>query len=186
VAKKDKGIIQLQSSLVLWFTGMSGVGKTTIAENSSTQLLNKNLNPLILDGDVIRGSFNRHLSFSKEDIIENNRLIAKMCVEKMSDHDVIFVPIISPYRISRKKARETIGDNFFEIYLETPLDILIKRDSKGLYQKSLEGKMDNLIGFSKNNIYEKPENPDLIINTNEQTIEESVRNLMDHIKQWMN
>ncbi len=172
--------------LVLWFTGMSGAGKTTIAENISAQLRENNLNPLILDGDAIRGSLHKHLSFSKEDIMENNRLISELCVEKMSDYDVIIVPIISPYKISRKKARETIGSNFFEIYIETPLDILIKRDSKGLYQKSLEGKIDNLIGFSKKNVYEKPENPDLIINTHDETVEDSVRKLMNHIKQWAN
>ncbi len=174
------------SSLVLWFTGMSGVGKTTIAENTSTRLLKNNLKPLILDGDAIRGSLHKHLSFSKEDIMENNRLIAELCVQKMPDFDVIIVPIISPYKISREKARKTIGVKFFEIYIEAPLDILIKRDSKGLYQKSLEGKIDNLIGFSKKNVYEAPENPDLIIDTANQAIEESVRKLMDHIRQWMN
>ncbi len=173
-----------KSSLVLWFTGMSGAGKTTIAENTSSRLRENNLNPLILDGDAIRGSLHKHLSFSKEDIMENNRLISELCVEKMPDYDVIMVPIISPYKVSREKARETIGSGFFEIYIETPLDILIKRDSKGLYQKSLEGKIDNLIGFSKKNVYEKPENPDLIIRTNDQAIDESVQTLMDHIEQW--
>lgn len=173
------------SSIVLWFTGMSGAGKTTIAENVSAQLRENDLHPLILDGDAIRGSLHKHLSFSKEDIMENNRLISELCVQKVTEYDVIIVPIISPYKISREKARETIGVNFFEIYIETPLDTLIKRDSKGLYQKSLEGKIDNLIGFSKKNIYEKPENPDLIINTENQTVEQSVRKLMDHIKQWM-
>jgi len=175
-----------KSSLVLWFTGMSGAGKTTIAENTSAQLRENDLSPLILDGDAIRESLHKHLSFSKEDIMENNRLISELCVQKNSEFDVIIVPIISPYKISREKARATIGTKFFEIYIETPLDTLIKRDSKGLYQKSLEGKIDNLIGFSKKNIYEKPENPDLTINTNKQTVEESVSILMDHIQQWMN
>jgi adenylyl-sulfate kinase len=173
------------SSIVLWFTGMSGAGKTTIAENTSAQLSKKDVCPLILDGDAIRGSLHKHLSFSKEDIMENNRLISELCAQKMADYDVIIVPIISPYKISRDKARKTIGPNFFEIYIETPLDTLIKRDSKGLYQKSLEGKIDNLIGFSKTNIYEKPENPDLTISTNNQSIEESVSKLMIHIQQWM-
>ena len=174
-----------KSSLVLWFTGMSGAGKTTIAENASAKLCENGLHPLILDGDAIRGSLHKHLSFSKEDIIENNRLISELCVQKMTEFDVIIVPIISPYKVSREKARVTIGAEFFEIYVETPLDTLIKRDSKGLYQKSLEGKIDNLIGFSKKNIYEKPENPDLTISTNNQTIEESVSILMDRIQQWM-
>jgi adenylylsulfate kinase len=174
------------SSLVLWFTGMSGVGKSTIAENISTLLLKKNLKSLILDGDAIRGSLHKHLSFSKEDIMENNRLITELCVQKMPEFDVIIVPIISPYKISREKAREIIGNTFYEIYIEAPLDVLIKRDSKGLYQKSLEGKIDNLIGFSKKNIYEAPETPDLLIDTANQTIAESVRKLMDHIRQWMN
>jgi adenylylsulfate kinase len=173
------------SSFVLWFTGMSGAGKTTIAESASAQLCEKNLRPLILDGDAIRSSLHKHLSFSKEDIMENNRLISELCVQKMMNFDVIFVPIISPYKASREKAREIIGSNFFEVYIESPLDTLIKRDSKGLYQKSLEGKIDNLIGFSKKNVYEKPENPDLTINTNNHTIEESVRKLMHHIQQWM-
>lgn len=173
-------------SIVLWFTGMSGAGKTTIAENTSDKLRKKDLHPLILDGDIIRESLHKHLSFSKEDIMENNRLISELCNQKKNEYDVIIVPIISPYKISRDKARAAIGPQFFEIYIETPLDTLIKRDSKGLYQKSLEGKIDNLIGFSKKNIFEKPENPDLTINTNDRTIEESVSILMDRIQQWMN
>jgi adenylylsulfate kinase len=173
-------------SLVLWFTGMSGAGKTTIAEKTSVQLRENNLHPLILDGDAIRGSLHKHLSFTKEDIMENNRLISELCVQKMTNYDVIIVPIISPYKISREKARKAIGSDFFEIYIEATLDTLIKRDSKGLYQKSMEGKIDNLIGFSKKNIFEKPESPDLIINTNSQTVEKSVSILMDRIQQWMN
>ena len=172
------------SSLVLWFTGMSGAGKTTIAENTSKLLLKNNLKSLILDGDSIRRNLHKHLSFSKEDIIENNRLISELCVQNMTKFDVIIVPIISPYKISRENARKTIGDNFLEIYIKTPLNILIKRDSKGLYQKSLDGKIDNLVGFSKKNIYEEPENPDLIIDTDNKTIDESIYQLVNYIRQW--
>jgi adenylylsulfate kinase len=175
-----------KSSLVLWFTGMSGAGKTTISEKTADQLQKNQLTPLILDGDAIRGSLHKHLSFSEEDIKENNRLISELCVKKMPNHDVIIVPIISPYKLSRENARKRIGNTFFEIYIETTLGVLIKRDSKGLYRKSMEGKIDNLIGFSKKNIYEKPENPDLVINTDNQDIDESVYQLLDHIKLWMN
>ena len=173
------------SSLVLWFTGMSGAGKSTIAQRTYIKLQEIGLTTLVLDGDTIRNSLHKHLSFSKEDIMENNRLVSELCFEKTSDFNVIIVPIISPYKISRKRARKLIGSKFFEIYIETPLSLLIKRDSKGLYQKTIDGKMHNLIGFSKDNIYEKPENPDLTINTSDQTIEESVKKLMKHVQKWM-
>jgi len=159
---------------VFWFTGMSGVGKSTISEAVKSRLELIGIHVLILDGDYVRSELNKNLGFSKPDIKENNRLVSELCVKHQREFDVIFVPIISPLIDSRNAAKERIGNKFYEIFVYADLNTLQKRDTKGFYKKAIKGQMNDLIGVSKTNKYEAPKNPDLFINTVIYTEKESI------------
>jgi len=167
---------------VLWLTGLSGSGKTTIATSISKKLIKKNYKVKILDGDKIRDSIHTNLGFSPSDIELNNQKIAFLCKELMGSFDLVIVPIISPFSRSRKLAREIIGEGFFEIYIKSFLDNVISRDVKGLYKKALAGEIDNFIGIDPNVPYEIPKFPDLTLDTNKEKPSESVAKLLKFIE----
>ena len=162
-----------KQALVFWFTGLSGAGKTTVASRVSEALTRRGILVFVLDGDVFRASQSRHLGFSESDIKQNNALIAEHCARLRSEYDVILVPIISPYAVSRQKAREVLGQGFYEIYLEASLDCLVARDPKGLYRKARNQEITTLIGYSATNPYEAPASADLVIPTDRVTPETS-------------
>jgi len=161
-------------SKILWFTGLSGSGKTTIALELKKELEKRGKSVEVLDGDVVRNTLHKNLGFFREDIRENNRLIANLAKEKSSRFDFILIPIISPYREDREMARSIIGSSFMELFINAPLTECVKRDVKGLYKKALTGEINNLIGVSKSNPYEAPEKPDLEIKTNQLDLPKSV------------
>lgn len=168
--------------LVFWFTGLSGAGKTTLAEGVRDFLTEKGIQTSILDGDDVRNRLHRHLGFSEAEIKENNGLIADLCQEERNKFDVVLVPIISPYRESRAKARKKLSPGFFEIFIKADIATLEKRDTKGLYAKARKGEMDNLIGYSVTAPYEPPETPDLKIDTRNFCIDSSLYELFTFIK----
>lgn len=170
-----------KNAVVAWFTGLSGAGKSTLAQKLACHLQSNGFTTLTLDGDQIRNQYHVHLSFSKEDIIENNRLIAELCRNNSLKYDVIIVPIISPYAVSRSSARDIIGHSFYEIYIHASKEELVRRDTKGFYKKNLAGQMDSLIGFSETNPYEAPQNPDFSINTEQETPDQSAERLCNFI-----
>lgn len=172
-------------AIVLWFTGMSGAGKSTIAQKTAAQLNAKGYKTCILDGDQVRNSLHTSLTFSRDDILTNNRKISELCLKKINQCDVVFAPVISPYELGRAHAREAIGKNFYEIYVQASLESLLKRDTKGFYEKSRNRKMDNLIGFSKKIPYEKPKAPDLLLSTDQNSPDESVSQLIEKIDHWL-
>ena len=165
------------SGIVLWFTGLSGAGKTTVAEGVLVSLQEKNISAHIIDGDMVRTTCHQHLGFSEVDIKSNNALIADLCVEKRKNYDVVMVPIISPYRQSRREVRMKLHPGFYGIYFSASLDCVRQRDVKGLYAKSANGLIKNLIGVSSTNPYQPPEHQDFVINTEKETIQQSVENL---------
>ena len=120
--------------------------------------------------------------FSESDIEENNRLISELCVKQKQEYDIILVPIISPFRRSRSAAKNKIGKNFYEIYLDANLKTLFKRDTKGLYKQARNGLIDNLIGVSKSIRYDTPKNPDLRLNTTNSSIEGSISTFIKFIE----
>ena len=130
---------------VLWFTGLSGSGKSTIANCISKKLIEFNYSVITLDGDEIRNSVHVHLGFSPVDILENNKKIAIICKDLLQNHDFILVPIISPFRKTRLNAKKIIGKSFVEVYIKSSLKTVINRDVKGLYKKALNGKIENLL-----------------------------------------
>lgn len=156
---------------VLWFTGLSGSGKTTIAEELQRQL---DGNVEILDGDVVRDTLHKTLGFSREDIRENNRLIAELAAK--STAEVVLVPIISPYREDRAMAKSIIGEGFTEVYISTSLQECQQRDVKGLYHKAAHGEITNMIGVAESNPYEIPLQPDIVVSTTG-SVAESVQTL---------
>lgn len=135
----------------------------------------------ILDGDEIRKSFHAHLGFTPDDISQNNRKIAMICKELIYIYNFILVPIISPFRSSRFDAKKNIGKSFVEVYIKSNLKTVIKRDVKGLYTKAIKGEIDNFIGIDPSVPYEPPENPDIVLDTEKETVEESVRKIYSYL-----
>ncbi len=160
---------------ILWFTGLSGSGKSTIVEELKKKLEIKGKKFSIFDGDDVRNRLHKHLGFSREDIEENNRLISQLCKNEMGKVDYIMVPIISPFRLSREKAREIFGENFIEIYIKCSYEECKKRDVKGLYKKAEKGEIKNFIGLHIP--YEIPKKPEIIIDTVEDSLESSVKKI---------
>jgi len=164
-----------QRGFTLWFTGLSGSGKTTLAKAVEAELKARGLKVERLDGDIVRQSLTRDLGFSKEDRdknIERVTFVAKL----LTRNGVITIcSFISPYRERRQKSREEIGE-FIEVYCQAPLEVLIERDVKGLYKKALAGEIENFTGIS--DPYEPPENPEIVVNTAEETVEESTRKII--------
>ena len=166
---------------VLWFTGLSGSGKSTIASGLSKKLLENNYSVKIIDGDEIRESAHAHLGFSYNDISENNKKIAVICRELLQKFNFILVPIISPFKTSRLNAKKIIGESFVEVYIKSNLKTVINRDVKGLYKKALKGEINNFIGISSNVPYEPPENPNIILDTEIETVKESVQKMNTYL-----
>src|SRR5215510_1284945 len=160
-----------QSGFVVWFTGLSGAGKTTVARLLEQRLRASGERVEVLDGDVVRTRLSKGLGFSKEDRDENVRRIAFVC-ELLARHGVIaIVAAVSPYRSVRDEARARIP-NFVEVYVECPLDVLIERDTKGLYRKALAGEIQQFTGVS--DPYEPPLAPEIVLHSALETVEQSV------------
>ncbi len=161
-------------ALIFWFTGLSGSGKTTIANGVKSLLVSVGYSVLLLDGDNVRKRLHKDLGFSKEDIKKNNALIANLCQKYRGDYDVILVPIISPFISCREDACALLGKDFYEIWFSCGLETAIKRDVKGLYSKAARNEITNLIGYSPNSVYERPKSPDFIVDSQKGTVEDSI------------
>lgn len=168
-------------TLVLWFTGLSGSGKTTIANLVSEKLKKKGKKVIVIDGDVVRGTIHRNLKFTPEDIKENNKLIVLMCKENLGKHDYILVSVISPFQESRDFARKLLAPQFVEIYVKANLNECVKRDVKGLYKKAIDGEIKNFVGVSPQTPYEEPDNPEIITDTRNEDISTSVERVLGYI-----
>ncbi len=158
-------------AFTVWFTGLSGAGKSTLAKALAAHLEDVSLPHKLLDGDELRHGLCRDLGFSKRDRDENVRRIASAS-KLLNDRGVIcIVAAIAPYRAARLQAREICG-RFVEVFVDCPLPTLIQRDPKGLYQRALAGKLEQFTGVS--DPYERPEAPDIYINSDSETEEESL------------
>lgn len=155
-------------ALIIWCTGMSGSGKTTLTKETENLLTTEGYKVFVIDGDIKRSNDRIKLSFRRSDIIKNNLSIADQCLKIRFQYDIIYVSVISPYNKSREMIRNKLSPNFKLVFMDAKIESLIERDVKGLYKKAKEGQISDLIGYSKNSPYEKPLNPDLIIDTNKQ------------------
>lgn len=164
---------------ILWFTGLSGAGKSTLSTAVEAALHERNILTMTLDGDNIRHGLCSDLSFSEADRQENIRRIGETAKLFMEAGVVILTAFISPFRADRQLARSLVAsEDFSEIYVECPLEVCERRDTKGLYAKARKGEITNFTGISSP--YETPENADLIVNTNQLSLEESVQQVVDY------
>lgn len=158
-------------SFVIWLTGPSGAGKTTLANALCEKLSEMGLNVEVLDGDGIRSKLYPDLGFSREEREMHNRIVVQMAKLLAKNGVVTIVSIISPFRETREYARREI-ERFMEVYLKCPLEVRLQRDPKGLYSKALRGELEGLTGYD--GIYEEPENPELVLESHVMSVEEEV------------
>lgn len=180
VTYEERCINLNQNGLVVWLTGLSGSGKSTIAIEVEKELIKLGKSVYRLDGDNIRHGLCSDLSFKEEDRNENIRRIAEVAALFKDAGLIVLVACISPYQKMREFAREKAGkNNFIEVYIKADIETCTKRDPKGLYMKAKEGEISNFTGISSE--YDGPKNPDLTIDTTVLTIKESVINVLDMI-----
>ena len=178
--REDKEALLKQKSIVIWITGLSGSGKTTIAEGLELELHKRGYLTKLLDGDNVRTGINNNLGFSEEDRKENIRRIAEVSKLFMIGGVILINCFISPTKEIRDQAKNIVGkDDFFEIFVNTPLEVCEERDEKGLYAKARAGLIKNFTGIDSP--YENPENPDVEIRTTEISIDESVKRILDSL-----
>ncbi|HDM60377.1 MAG TPA: adenylyl-sulfate kinase [Archaeoglobus veneficus] len=158
-------------SFVIWLTGPSGAGKTTLANALCEKLSKMGLNVEVLDGDGIRSKLYPDLGFSREEREMHNRIVVQMAKLLAKNGVITIVSIISPFRETREYARREI-ERFMEVYLKCPLEVRLQRDPKGLYSKALRGELEGLTGYD--GIYEEPENPELVLESHVMSVEEEV------------
>ena len=170
-----------QQGYTLWFTGLSGAGKTTISHIGAEELSDRGSKLEILDGDVVRENLSKGLGFSKEDRDINIRRIA-FVADLLSRNGVpVITAAISPYREIRDEAREMMGDRFIEVYIEASVDACAERDVKGLYKKAFAGEIKEFTGVS--DPYEEPLNAEITLKTEDEEPEESAARLIAYLEE---
>ncbi len=179
VNKDQKETLLNQRACVLWLTGLSGAGKSSIAAELEKKLYEKSKYTVILDGDNIRHGLCSDLSFSAKDRIENQRRVRETANLFYQNGVITIVSFISPFKQERKLARNLIGNDFIEIYVDCKIETCEQRDPKGLYKKARNGEIKDFTGINQE--YEKPDNPEIIINSDKMSIEESVNRIVGYI-----
>jgi adenylylsulfate kinase len=168
--------------LVIWLTGLSGSGKSTIANELNTRLFHQNRHSVILDGDNTRLGINHDLSFTDSDRTENNRRVAEIAKLFMESGNIAICSFISPFQKDRDLSKQIIGkQNFFEVFVNCSLETCEARDVKGMYKQARKGELESFTGISSP--YEIPTNPQLIVQTEQLNLEQSVELLLESIKE---
>lgn len=184
VTKEKRRALHGHNSKIIWFTGLSGSGKTTIANELEDILHSKGISTFILDGDNIRQGLNNDLGFSQEDRKENIRRIGEVAKLFVDSGIVVLVTFISPFASERKLVRDMVEkDEFIEVYVNCSLEECEKRDPKGLYQRAKNGEIKEFTGISSP--YEVPENPEIILETSNYSIKECTDILFDYLKRLL-
>jgi adenylyl-sulfate kinase len=171
-----------RKGFTLWLTGLSGAGKTTLARQIFNELRNQGLLVEILDGDEVRANLSKGLGFSKEDRDTNIRRIGYVSRLLSRNGVAVITAAISPYRDIRNEMRQSIendGSRFIEVYVKCPIDVLAKRDVKGLYKKALAGEIVGFTGVS--DPYQEPVEPEIVVETDQQSIEQSVATIISEL-----
>jgi len=181
VTQEHRSKIKAHGAFLLWFTGLSGSGKSTIANAVESALHVKGIHTYTLDGDNVRGGLNNNLSFSPEDRTENIRRIAEVANLMIDAGLVVLAAFVSPYKKDREMIKRTVKDvNFVEIFVDTSVEECERRDVKGLYKKARKGLIKDFTGI--NAPYEAPENPEVQIDTTKVTISEDVELILKKIE----
>lgn len=179
ITKEYRANQKNQTPKTIWFTGLSGSGKSTIANQLEKELAVQGKHTMLLDGDNIRIGLNNNLGFSEEDRVENIRRVAEVS-KLMNDAGlIVLVSVISPYEDDRENARNIIGDSFMLVHVATSLEECIRRDTKNLYQKAIKGEIKNFTGISSP--YEEPKNPEIVIDTEKTSVDEAVKEILEKL-----
>ena len=178
IKRVDRNRLNNHKSGLVWFTGLSASGKSTIAHSVEKELFQRDIRTYVLDGDNVRHGINSNLGFSREDRKENIRRIVELSKLFIDAGLLVLACFISPYRVDREYIRKSLeGDNFLEIYVKCSLAECEKRDPKGQYKKARAGIIENYTGISAP--YEEPENPDFVIDTEKMDLKSSVNSVME-------
>ncbi|APC95176.1 adenylyl-sulfate kinase [Francisella tularensis subsp. novicida] len=179
VSIEERSLQKKHKPIVLWYTGLSGAGKSTIANAVDRILYERGYHTYIIDGDNIRHGLNHDLGFDEISRTENIRRVSEVAKLFVDAGLIVSVVLISPFIYDREQARKIIGDNFIEIFIDAPLAECEKRDPKKLYKKAREGEIANFTGISSP--YEKPINPDIHITSSSKTIDECADKIINYL-----
>lgn len=181
VKREDRVRVSGQRGAVLWFTGLSGSGKSTVANAVEKRLNALGRATYLLDGDNVRTGLNSDLGFSDADRQENIRRVAHVAKLFWDANLITLVSFISPFRSERRLARDLIGPDFVEVFVNAPIDVCENRDPKGLYKKARQGLIADFTGISSP--YEAPENPEITLKTGDESLEACVENVLAFLRE---
>lgn len=182
VSKADRAQLKGQKPAILWFTGLSGAGKSTVANIVERKLSQAGLHTYSLDGDNVRHGLNRDLGFTDEDRVENIRRIGEVGKLFVDAGLLVTCSFISPFRSERQMVRELVEEGeFIEVFVDTPIEVCMQRDPKGLYKKAQAGEIKNFTGFDSP--YEAPESPEIRVDTTTVSAEEAADQVIAKLKE---
>lgn len=180
IRHKERVALKCQQPVVLWFTGLSGSGKSTIANAVERLLLEQGKHSYLLDGDNVRHGLNKDLGFNDIDRIENIRRIGEVAKLFVDAGNIVLTAFISPFRSDRSQVRSLLGEKqFIEVFIDTPLDICESRDPKGLYKRARAGEIKHFTGIDST--YEPPESPNIHVDASALTIEQCAKQVLDYL-----
>ncbi|MGR5243248.1 adenylyl-sulfate kinase [Vibrio sp. PNB23_22_6] len=182
VTHQDRIQLKQQKPVVLWFTGLSGSGKSTVANAVESKLLSLGKHSYLLDGDNVRHGLNKDLGFSDSDRVENIRRIGEVAKLFVDSGCIVLTAFISPFIADRDQARALLEDGqFLEVYIDTPLEVCESRDPKGLYKKARAGEIKHFTGIDS--AYEAPTAPDIHVKTAEKSVEECAEYVVQQLQE---
>lgn len=180
ITQADRAVQKKQKPCLIWFTGLSGAGKSTIANLLEQELYKKGYHTYLLDGDNVRHGLNKDLGFSDQDRVENIRRIGEMAKLFVDAGLIVMSAFISPFKADRQMVRELFPQGeFIEVFVNTPLDVCERRDPKGLYKKARSGEIKHFTGIDSE--YEKPTSAEVVINASDDEPEKAVSELMKYL-----
>jgi adenylylsulfate kinase len=180
VSRKQKQQHKGHKPVLLWYTGLSGSGKSTVANAVEAKLFSLGCHTYLLDGDNVRMGLNKGLTFSDEDRVENIRRISEVAKLFVDAGLIVSTAFISPFKADRAQARSIVNEGeFVEVFIDTPLAVCESRDPKGLYKKARAGEIPNFTGISS--AFDVPENPNIHVKTADQTIEQCAEQIVDYL-----
>ena len=182
ITRPDYEKMNGHKSFVIWLTGLSGSGKSTIANGLNKKFFANNFKSIVLDGDNIRLGINNDLGFNHQDRAENIRRVAEIAKLSKENGQIVITSFISPFETDRKRAKDIISSvDFIEVFIDCALNICEKRDVKDLYRKARNGEINDFTGISSP--YEKPKSPDIMVNSEEKSINESIDYIFKRINE---
>ncbi len=179
VSREEREVKNGHRAVCLWFTGLSGSGKSTVANVVEQELFNMGLKTYILDGDNIRKGLNNDLNFTEQSRIENIRRIGEVAKLMIDAGLVVLAAFVSPFIKDRQLLRSLMGERFIEIFVDAPIEVCEQRDVKGLYKKARAGEISNFTGISSP--FERPIHPDIHIHTDKEELKDSVKAVLDTV-----